>query len=265
MKIPDQSNHKIMKNHLLTIIAACLILFTAACGGNKGGSTGNSSENSSVPDTGFTGIKQYMSGAHVAMETTFRNGIKEGLNTTYYPGGKIRGTTMFKNGLRVDSAKWFFETGELFRATPMKNDTVEGIQQQYYRNGRLKARIGYTKGLRTFEFEEFDMNGKKLSGYPELLVNTTDKYQASGSYTINLSMSDKAAKVRYYRGDFGNGLFDSARCEKINIVKGNGVLELKKAATPQPGYVDIVASVMSPFGNSYLIRKKIDLPYKDLK
>ena len=250
---------------ILVFMAAVLLI--SGCRGKSGTSSsqGTDNENTAAGDTGFTGVKKYKSGGSVVMETTFKNGIKEGLSTTFYENGRIKGTAIYRKGLRQDSAKWFFETGEVFRTTPYINDTVEGIQKQYYRNGKLKARIGYKKGLRTFEFEEFDLNGKKYAGYPDLLVTTKDDYNSRGTFIISLSTSDKNAKVKYYRGDLSSRLFDSTRCEKIKIINGAGVLELKKTGTPQPGTLDILASILSPYGNSYLVYKTVKVPYKDLK
>jgi hypothetical protein len=129
----------------------------------------------------------------------------------------------------------------------------------------LKARIGYKKGLRTFEFEEFDKDGKKIGGYPDLVVNIKDEYAAKGIYRVSLELSDKSSKVKYYRGNFESGVFDSTRCEKINTINGAGILELKKTGTPQSGSVDVLAAILSFYGNNYLVYKKIELPYKDLK
>jgi hypothetical protein len=251
----------------MKLLYASLLIITAlmlnpGCKGKTGSESGN--ENTSASDTGFTGIKKYMSGGHIAMETTFQNGVKEGLTKTFYASGKLRGTLWYKNGLREDSAKWFFEEGQLFRITPYKRDTVDGIQLQYFRNGMLKARIGYKKGFRTFEFEEFDKDGRKVGGYPDLVVNTKDEYNSKGIYTISLGLSDKSTKVKYFRGDFGNGVFDSTRCEKIQTINGTGILDLKKTGTPQAGYVDVLAAIITFYGNNYLVHKKIDLPYKDL-
>jgi hypothetical protein len=253
----------IFRSALILIVLMAFV----GCRGKGGASagTGAAEEMTSASDTGFTGLKKFKSGGHVVMEAEFKNGIKEGITKTFYESGMVRGITIYRNGLRQDSAQWFFAQGELFRTTPYKNDTVDGIQRQYYRNGSLKARIGYRKGLRTFEFDEFDMSGRKYTGYPELLVSTKDDYKSSGTFTISLSTSDKEAKVRYYRGDFGNGLFDSAHCEKIKIINGAGVLELKKTQTPQAESVDVLAAILSPYGNSYLTWKKVALPYKDLK
>jgi hypothetical protein len=251
-----------MKLFYGSLILLVALLFNPGCKGKTG--SGSANDTISVSDTGFTGIKKFMSGGHVAMETSFKNGVKEGLTTTYYASGKIRGTLMYQNGLREDSAKWFFEEGQLFRTTPYKRDTVDGIQKQYFRNGKLKARIGYSKGARTFEFEEYDMEGKKVGGYPDIVVNIKDEYSSKGIYSIALSLSDKSTKVKFYRGDFGKGIFDSTKAEKIKTIDGKGILDLKKTETPRQGSVDVVASIITFYGNSFLVRNKLELPYKDL-
>jgi len=255
-----------MKILCAPILFMLMLLLYPGCKGKDGSGKNQGSGNDSVAvaDTGFTGIKQFMSGNHVAMETTFKNGVKEGLSKSFYLNGKLRGTLWYEKGLREDSAKWYFEEGQLFRTTPYKRDTVDGIQKQYFRNGKLKARIGYKKGFRTFEFEEFDMEGKKVGGYPDLVVTTKDDYSAKGIYRISLGLSDKSTKVRYYRGDFSKGVFDSTSSMKIKTVNGIGTLYLKKTGTTQPGSIEVLASIITFYGNSYLLPKKIDLPYKDL-
>ena len=251
--------------HLTAAIGLALLLNTGCRGGGEGSGQDRTDENTSAQDTGFTGLKKFRSGGHVVLEETYKNGIREGIATTYYESGNVKGTSLYVNGLRQDSSKWFYHEGQLFRSTPFKNDTVDGIQKQYYRNGRLKARIGYSKGLRTFEFEEFDLNGKKYTGYPDLVVNTRDDYSTKGTFSLSVSTTDKSARVKYYRGDFGQGVFDSTKAERIKVIDGNGIIELKKTGTPQPSSFDILASILSPYGNSYLVSKKVNLPYNDLK
>lgn len=251
-----------MKIFYVLLIFILALLLNPGCKGKTGSGSGN--DTTSVSDTGFTGIKKYMSGNHLAMETTFKNGVKEGLTKTFYPSGKVRGTFWYENGLREDSAKWYFEEGQIFRITPYKRDTVDGIQTQYFRSGKLKARIGYKKGFRTFEFEEFDMDGDKVGGYPDMVVNIKDDYNSKGTYSISLSLSDKSKKVKYFRGDFSNGIFDTTRCIKIKTIDGTGILDLKKTNNPQEGSVDVLAAILTFYGNNYLVHKKIDLPYKDL-
>jgi len=218
-----------------------------------------------VPDTGYTGIKKYMSGKYLVKEVTFKNGIKEGLMKSYYMTGEVRHTFLYKNGLREDSSIWFYQEGQKFRVTPFKKDTVDGIQKQYYRTGHLKAKLGYSRGLRTTFIQEFTPEGKLVSGYPSLVVNVTDNYKTLGGYKIVLELSDKSPNVRYWRGDFANGLFDTAHCEKLKVIKGIATLNLKKTSSKATPFVGVIAEILTNFGNNYLVYKKIDLPYKDLK
>jgi hypothetical protein len=255
-----------MKLLYFSLILILVLFLNYGCKGKEGSgkNSGSGNDTISVSDTGFTGIKQYMSGTHISMETTFKNGVKDGISKTYYSSGKLRGTQWYENGLREDSAKWYFEEGQLFRSTPYKKDTADGIQKQYFRTGSLKAIIGFRKGLRTFEFEEFDKEGRKVSDYPYLVVSTKDDYNSKGTYTIKLSLSDKSTKVKFFRGDFRNGVFDSTSCEKIKTINGIGILTLKKTGSAHAESVDVLAAIVTFYGNNYLVNKKIGLPYNDL-
>jgi hypothetical protein len=218
-----------------------------------------------VSDTGYTGIKQYMSGKYLIKEVTFKNGIREGLMKSFYMTGEVRHTFLYKNGLREDSSIWFFQEGQKFCVTPFKKDTVDGIQKQYYSTGQLKAKLGYSRGLRTTFFQEFTPEGKLVGGYPSMVVKVTDNYKTQGIYKIGLELSDKSPKVRFWRGDYSNGLFDTVHCEKLKTIKGTATLNLKKTTAPGPGYIGVIAEILTNFGNNFLVYKKIDLPYKDLK
>ena len=254
---------KVLNGSFIIILAFLLISGCGKGSGKKDSSDGNDSL--SIADTGFTGIKQYMSGNQISVETTFKNGVKDGLTKMFYQSGNLSHTSWYENGLKEDTGKWYYEEGQLFRSTPYKRDTIDGIQIQYFRTGKLKAKIGYKKGLRTFFMQEFDMNGKLVSDYPQLVVNIKDDYGTKGIYRISLGLSDQSTKVNYYRGDFGNRIFDTTRSVKIKTINGTGTLDLKKTGTPQEDSVDVLAAIRTLYGNNYLVHKKIGLPYKDLK
>ena len=250
--------------HIIILITSLLIIIS--CTGQR--STNNGSETIeeiiSVPDTGYTGIKQYMSGQQMVKEVTFKNGVRQGLMKSFYQDGRLRTTFWYENGLREDSSKWYYQEGQLFRSTPYKKDTVDGIQIQYYRNGHIKAKIGYRKGLRTPYLEEFTSDGKLVKGYPDLVLNMIDEYKSKGVYRVILTLSDKSTKVRYYRGDLSEGVFDSAHCIPIKNIKGVGNLDLKKSGSSNHDFVGVIAEILTNYGNNYLVYKKIELPYSDL-
>jgi hypothetical protein len=255
-----------MKMFFCSLIVISVILFPGCNGkGAVKKDLQSSTDTTSVSDTGYTGIKQYFSGNILVKEVTFKNGIRQGIMKSFYPNRKLRQTFWYENGLRADSAKWFYEEGQLFRSTPYKNDTVDGIQKQYFRNGRLKAKIGFKKGMRMPLLEEFLMDGKLVGGYPDLVVTTLDDYKTKGTFRISLSLSNKATQAKYYVGEFLNGVFDTAQYKKINTIKGIGNLDLRKTGSPKISSVGVIAETVSNYGNKYLIYKKIELPYKDLK
>jgi hypothetical protein len=256
-----------MKISSVLSVTILLLLLIAGCNGkaNSGKNSKTSIEKSTVPDTGYTGIKQYMSGNTLVKEVTFKNGIREGVMKSFYISGRVRQSFWYENGLREDSAKWYYEDGiKVFRSTPYKRDTIDGIQKQYYMNGRLKANLGYKKGLRTTYLEEFAPNGKLISGYPELIVTTHDDYKAKGLFRVSLELSNKSTRVRYFRGDISNGVFDTVHIKTIGMIKGVGTLNLKKTGSPKADYVGVIAEILTNFGNNYFVYKKVGLPYPDL-
>lgn len=246
------------------ILAAVIIV--AGCTGKGSHKKDLSAENDTVTvsDTGYTGIKQYFSNNLLLKEVTFKNGVRDGLMKTYYQGGQLYQTFWYENGLREDSSGYYYLEGQVYRTTPYKHDTIDGIQRQYYRTGKVKARIGFNKGLRTPLMEEYNTNGSRIGGYSEIVTNIRDEYGSKGTYKIGLEMSDKTSKVKFYRGEFTDGRFDTTRIQKLNVVNGKSSLDLRKTGTVKQGYVGVIAEVITQFGNRNLIYKKIDLPYNDL-
>ncbi|MGC1390207.1 MAG: hypothetical protein WA816_04160 [Bacteroidales bacterium] len=254
---------KIFSHTFLLILSFFLI---TGCHGKGPGKkeTQAATDSITVPDTGYTGIKQYMSGRILFKEVTFKNGVREGLMKSFYQTGEVRQTFLYKNGLREDSSIWYYLEGQPFRSTPYKRDTIDGIQKQYYRTGRLKAKLGYSKGLRTTYFEEYTPEGKLINGYPGLVINVKDDYKTKGIYKISLELTDKSTNVRYWRGDLSKGIFDTAHCKIIKTIKGVGSLDLKKTGSPGLPSLNVIAEILTSFGNNYLVSKKIELPYRDL-
>ncbi|MFH0841065.1 MAG: hypothetical protein V1903_00455 [Bacteroidota bacterium] len=246
------------------LFAALVILAGCSGKGSSGKGLAADADTVSVPDTGYTGIKQYFSNELMLKEVTFSNGVRDGLMKTYYPGGQLYQTFWYENGFREDSAVWYYLEGQTFRTTPYKTDTVDGIQKQYYRTGKLKAMIGFSKGLRTPFLEEYDPNGRVIRTYPEIVTEIIDEYGSKGYYRIGLSMSDKTTKVKFYRGDFTDGRFDTALIRELDVVNGKTSLILRKSDSAKPAYVGVIAEIVTQFGNRHLIYRKIELPYSDL-
>jgi MORN repeat variant len=256
-----------MKKILNIILILLTLLLAAGCAGKGSVKKGTTvmTDTLTSPDTGYTGITKYYSKDLLIKEITFKNGVREGEMKTYYQGGQLNQTLWYENGLLEDSVKKYYLEGQVFRSTPYKHDTIDGTQIQYYSNGRIKAKLHYIRGSRLPSLEEYTRNGKLVTGYPDIVYSIEDNYTAAGKIRINLDLSEKSRRVKFYRGEFTNGVFDTAKCKIIPSVNGKSYVDLKKSGTPQPDYVGIIAAILTDFGNNYLTYKKIVLPYKDLK
>ena len=257
-----------MKTKIFTVIII-LVFFVGGTGclnkGPRKTEDTNQADTSTVADTGFTGIKMFYSKKILAREVTYKNGVMNGIMKTYLPNGQLYQTFWYKNGVREDTAKWYFENGKVFRTTPFKNDSMNGTQTQYYRNGKVRAKLNFVNGVRTPYLEEFLQDGKKIITYPDLVVKTSDEYGKTGTYKIWLELTDKTVKATYYRGEYINGLYLPKQYARLNASETTGYLELKKTGTPKDNYVGIITEIPTSLGNKYLLYKKIELPYNDLK
>jgi len=255
-----------MKSRVLFTLIITLFLLGSGCQ-NRSAGGGLSSEDDTVgavPDTGFTGIGVYHSGNLVSAEVTMKNGIRHGIMKTYYPSGKLRQTFWYENGVREDTAIWYHEDGVIFRKTPFRNDSINGIQIQYYRNGRVRAKLEFVDGLRTPYIEEFNSNGQLVTGYPQVVIRTQDDYNINGTFKIFVELDKKDVKANYYRGELVNNLFNPKECIKINDSETTGFLQLRKTGNSNPGYVGIIAEILTSLGNRKIVYKRIELPYSDL-
>lgn len=256
-----------MKN-IITIlpVTAVLIAFAGCSGkGSAGKNEKSPADTITVPDTGYTGIKQYYSKTTLTYEATFKNGVRNGLMKTFYPDGKLRQTFWYENGMKEDTAIWYYEDGKIFRKTAFKRDSMNGFQIQYYKSGKIKAKLEYVDGLRKPYLEEFTMDGKKITDYAAVVIKTTDNYKQDGTYSISLELNKKNVKANYYHGEFIDGLFAPKKMKKINTSESTGSLKLKKTGSPGPGYVGIISEISTAMGNKLLVYNKVELPYNDLK
>jgi antitoxin component YwqK of YwqJK toxin-antitoxin module len=184
---------------------------------------------------------------------------------TYNTSGQLYQSFWYVNGLRQDTAFWYFEDGKVFRKTPFKDDSVYGTQIQYYRSGAVRAKLNFVNGIRTPYLEEFGSNGKKITYYPDLVIKTKDEYNQTGTYKIYLELTKKDVKATYYKGEYIDGLFYPKKYVKLNNSETTGYLELRKSGNAGNNYVGVIAEILTSLGNRNLVYKKIDLPYNNLK
>lgn len=94
-------------------------------------------------------------------EEVYKNGIKDGLETTFYLGsGKVFQSCTFKNGKKEGPFKQFFESGILKSDMSYTNDTVVGKVIYYHHTGKKLMEGSYYQGVRNGDFFMYDEQGK---------------------------------------------------------------------------------------------------------
>jgi hypothetical protein len=250
-----------MKN-LISIFMMLTFVLAVSCGGGKGDQGTRKSKHE--PDTGYTGMRYYIKDDIKIKEAEYKNGVRSGMTRTFYKGGRVEQEIPYADGKKNGEAKWFYPDGKLFRITPYVNDTISGSQIQYYKSGRIKARLEYVDGKRLPGLEEYTMDGKKVNNYPSISYRASDQYSERGIYKLFIEMSDKSENVRYYRGDFTDGLVDMNALVPLMQTATTGYLDLKKSEGHMADSVFVVAGYLTSFGNRLYYRMAIPLPYKDL-
>jgi len=248
------------------IITGITIIALSCTGKTSGGGGAEKHKDKHIADTGYTGTKNYYKSKYKVKDSEFKNGIREGMTRTYYKGGVIEQEIMYSNNVKNGESRWYYPDGKLFRKTPYENDTINGAQIQYYKDGRIKARINYLNGRRVPQIEEYTKSGALVTGYPDVTYRVQDEYGETGLYKIFIEMSDLSENVKYYRGDFQDGLVDITSCKQLLQTATTGYLDLRKTEGYTAGdSVTVIAAYLTSQGNRIYYRIAIPIPYKDLK
>ncbi len=80
----------------------------------------------------------------------------------FYPDGKLKSETYYKNGKLEGIAKIYDENGQLLDEENYKNGEAEGIRRGYYENGKLKLEINYKNG-EVINKKDYDESGKLIN------------------------------------------------------------------------------------------------------
>ena len=94
------------------------------------------------------------------------------IQNEYYPTGKIKTVSMFRNGVPEGMKKEFSQDGQIVKSYLYKNGIIvgEGIEKEdgnrdglwkdYYTDGKIKAEGNYTNGKQTGEWKFYHPNGQ---------------------------------------------------------------------------------------------------------
>ncbi len=172
-----------------------------------------------------------------AIETTFKDGLKEGMYTSFHPNGKVEAKIPFKNDVPDAKAEIYHDNGnisitkqyvngkqEVYNyfgglkcTTDLKNDQKDGKEICYYKNGNILSESNFVNGLQ---------ENKTIEYYPNKDIK--DSYNAAKNYYDGDKKSyfpDKTLQEEYVYKN-GNTVGD----EKTYYANG----DLKALATTNP-------------------------------
>ncbi len=115
-------------------------------------------------DKPFTGVAILNSAnGNIVLETTYKEGLPNGIETAYFNNGNKRSESMMKNGKYNGKVKHFYESGKLKSSETYKNDYKFGPARYYYENGQISREGIYSDCKEIGIWIEYYENGVKKS------------------------------------------------------------------------------------------------------
>ncbi|NJK86221.1 MAG: toxin-antitoxin system YwqK family antitoxin [Bacteroidales bacterium] len=197
-------------------------------------------------------------------EGYYINNLKHGEFRTYYSStGIVNISAFYKNGLKEGNETWYYENGKPYRINPYVNGKINGTQKWYYRNGKPMGEVPYKNGSPGIGLKEYDENGKLITKYPEIVIEEVNQIVLGNKLILNLSLSNKAKKVKFYIHELDEGIYTNKYMFEIPVKNGIG----KQVYDVPPGFfsmtkLNIVAVYQTPKGLPYVMQKKYNLALK---
>lgn len=211
---------------------------------------------------GYTGVyKSYHTDGYLYSEVSYKDGKKDGISKRFYSDGKVHSVIEYREGKKVGTSKWLYTSGEVYRITPYSDGKIDGIQKKYYRDGTVQAEIPYVNGQRKVGLNEYNAHGKKVTSYPDIVIEPVDRIGTHGRYTLKIALSNNSENVKFYYNAVQDSIFKPDGKNYILTQSGVGMMEfVLKAEGGHPKDLQIVAFVRTRMGNSKILQKDFRLP-----
>jgi len=197
-----------------------------------GGCVNNNDNNKRIPGqpsiefegTEANGVKKiYNAEGKLETEIPYKDSLPNGIQKEYYKTGKIYRETPLVNGKPNGLVREYYNaSGKVYREMPVVDGKAQGIVKKYYENGALLSEAPFENGEPIIGLKEYTEEGK-LVEKPKMVFRGIDKSSSEGTYTIEVSLSDK-----YIEPIYANVLTYEGKeyVNKIPIVNGKGILKL---------------------------------------
>jgi len=120
------------------------------------------------PDGSFTDYEPEGAEASLGLyqEGEYRDGLKEGPFTNFYPSGIIRGEGSYRSGRMDGPYTSWHENGQLRQNANYSNGDLDGPYESYFENGQLNKKGYVSNGEWDGPFESYEENGQlRAKGY----------------------------------------------------------------------------------------------------
>lgn len=196
-------------------------------------------------------------------EIAYKDGKQHGLSRSYDREGKLILELPYANGKREGLSKKYFAGGkQLYQTTEYKNDKIHGIQTKYRENGNVMSEAKFENGLTCIGLKEYLLDNTLKKQYPKIVITPIDRLEQAGTYTLQLSMSDKVRSVKYYEGKLSPGGCLNENLYFILLNQNERTAELRYSLPPggfKMQELNIIAVVETILGNSYVTQRTYNL------
>jgi hypothetical protein len=166
--------------------------------------------------------RTYRKDGTLLAEVTYRDSIRHGLASNYYPNGRVQIEIEYVDGNKHGESRQYYQNGELFQVTPYVNGKMHGLRRQYYEGGNLRAEINFDNNIQLPGLREYSKDGNLLKRDATLLLKLVDKIALDGTFELEMQLSNGSEYVKFFRyfPDEGDG---SDLSYPINAVNGKGI------------------------------------------
>ena len=99
------------------------------------------------------------------MEGNFKNGKKDGLETSWYEDGQKRSEDNFKDGKLDGLSIFWFPNGQKGNEGIYKDGIMEGIHRMWHKNGQMRAEAKFENGIGSTKF--WNSKGESVNSFEE--------------------------------------------------------------------------------------------------
>lgn len=220
-------------------------------------------ENPETQKNGTKVVRNKYSNGVIKSEVPYREGKKNGLSKSYDKNGNISLELPYVNDKREGKSKRFYEGGQqVYQTTEYKEDKIHGQQVKFRENGDRMSEARYENDFPCLDLIEYYKDNTRRKDFPKIVITPIDQLESRGAYHLEISMSEKVRKVKYYLGSLSKSGCLSG--DEYHILQD----EIKRVGRlsynlPPGGFMmdelNIIAAVETVYGNTYITQRSYNL------